>query len=80
MSLKYFFLSFPFFLLTSLSVSGTTLWYEQPAGKWEEALPLGNGRLGAVVYSLAGKPCVVRYGGSKKSLDLDKGEKRVVKF
>lgn len=27
-----------------------TLWYEQPAGSWEEALPLGNGRLGAMVY------------------------------
>lgn len=28
----------------------TTLWYEQPAEKWEEALPLGNGRLGAMVF------------------------------
>ena len=27
------------------------LWYEHPAGDvWEEALPLGNGRLGAMVY------------------------------
>ena len=26
------------------------LWYNQPAAKWEEALPLGNGRLGAMVY------------------------------
>lgn len=26
------------------------LWYEQPARAWEEALPLGNGRLGAMVY------------------------------
>ena len=26
------------------------LWYEQPAGIWEEALPLGNGRLGAMVF------------------------------
>lgn len=25
------------------------LWYEQPAKKWEEALPIGNGRLGAMV-------------------------------
>ena len=23
-----------------------TLWYEQPAQKWVEALPVGNGRLG----------------------------------
>lgn len=26
------------------------LWYKQPAALWEEALPLGNGRLGAMVY------------------------------
>lgn len=26
------------------------LWYEQPAKEWEEALPVGNGRLGAMVY------------------------------
>ncbi len=27
-----------------------TLWYNQPAKVWEEALPIGNGRLGAMVY------------------------------
>ncbi|MFS2020967.1 glycoside hydrolase N-terminal domain-containing protein, partial [Massilia sp. CT11-108] len=26
------------------------LWYERPAGPWVEALPVGNGRLGAMVY------------------------------
>ncbi len=26
------------------------LWYRQPAVKWEEALPIGNGRLGAMVF------------------------------
>lgn len=26
------------------------LWYTQPATEWTEALPLGNGRLGAMVY------------------------------
>ena len=26
------------------------LWYEQPASVWEEALPIGNGRLGAMVF------------------------------
>ncbi|AWW33203.1 glycoside hydrolase family 95 protein [Echinicola strongylocentroti] len=30
--------------------STTTLWYEQPATAWEEALPVGNGRLGAMVF------------------------------
>jgi alpha-L-fucosidase 2 len=32
-----------------------SLWYQQPAGKWEEALPLGNGRLGAMVFGTAAK-------------------------
>jgi len=26
------------------------LWYRQPAGAWTEALPVGNGRLGAMVF------------------------------
>jgi alpha-L-fucosidase 2 len=28
----------------------TTLWYRQPAGLWVEALPVGNGKLGAMVF------------------------------
>lgn len=27
-----------------------TLWYQQPAARWTEALPVGNGRLGAMVF------------------------------
>lgn len=30
--------------------SPLALWYRQPAGEWVEALPVGNGRLGAMVY------------------------------
>ena len=26
------------------------LWYNRPAGQWVEALPLGNGRLGAMIF------------------------------
>ncbi len=26
------------------------LWYDKPASVWEEALPVGNGRLGAMIY------------------------------
>src|SRR6476659_6679737 len=26
------------------------LWYDRPAVRWEEALPVGNGRLGAMVF------------------------------
>ncbi|MHC4199409.1 MAG: glycoside hydrolase family 95 protein, partial [Planctomycetota bacterium] len=29
---------------------GTVLWYESPAAEWVEALPVGNGRLGAMVF------------------------------
>ena len=28
----------------------TTLWYRQPAADWNEALPIGNGRIGAMVF------------------------------
>ena len=30
--------------------SDLKLWYDEPAAKWVEALPLGNGRLGAMVF------------------------------
>ncbi|MBP7051720.1 MAG: glycoside hydrolase family 95 protein [Phycisphaerae bacterium] len=30
--------------------SDFTLWYAQPAREWNEALPIGNGRLGAMVF------------------------------
>ena len=30
--------------------AATTLWYNQPAQKWTEALPIGNGRLGAMIF------------------------------
>ncbi len=31
--------------------AGLKLWYKQPSGNtWENALPIGNGRLGAMVY------------------------------
>lgn len=53
MTLKYrsLFISvtFLFFGLNSAKAQ-KSLWYEQPAEKWEEALPIGNGRLGAMVF------------------------------
>ena len=30
--------------------SSEILWYNKPASRWVEALPLGNGSLGAMVY------------------------------
>ena len=32
------------------TAAGTALWYDRPAAPWTEALPLGNGRLGAMVF------------------------------
>ncbi len=49
--------SIPFFLALVSSAAATTapdgdniLWYDQPAAKWEQALPIGNGHLGAMVF------------------------------
>jgi alpha-L-fucosidase 2 len=45
-----------FFLTVTIAANAQTprvqkLWYNQPSGKtWENALPVGNGRLGAMVY------------------------------
>ncbi|MDF7826780.1 glycoside hydrolase family 95 protein [Pontiellaceae bacterium B12227] len=38
--------------------SELSLWYNQPATHWEEALPVGNGRLGAMVYGGASKELI----------------------
>ena len=32
------------------SVGDMKLWYRKPAESWNEALPVGNGRLGAMVF------------------------------
>jgi len=29
---------------------GLTLWYRKPAERWTDALPIGNGRLGGMVF------------------------------
>src|SRR5687768_10570337 len=34
----------------SFSQTENRLWYKKPAATWTEALPLGNGRLGAMVF------------------------------
>ncbi|MBI4893773.1 MAG: glycoside hydrolase family 95 protein [Acidobacteria bacterium] len=43
--------------ISALSASDLQLWYNQPAVQWEEALPVGNGRLGAMVF---GRPASER--------------------
>ena len=54
-----------FILLTSFATFGYSqngkldktlkLWYNTPAANWNEALPIGNGRLGAMVFGSPGK-------------------------
>jgi alpha-L-fucosidase 2 len=38
------------FCSVTLQAQDLKLWYKQPAIKWTEALPLGNGRIGAMVF------------------------------
>ena len=33
-----------------IAADNDVLWYAQPAEEWVEALPIGNGRLGAMIY------------------------------
>ncbi len=45
---------FTFIVLIAPEIKGKEsplrLWYERPAEKWTEALPIGNGRLGAMIF------------------------------
>lgn len=42
------------------------LWYREPAAEWNEALPIGNGRLGAMIFGARPKRSCsltrIRYG------------------
>ncbi|MDR1672274.1 MAG: glycoside hydrolase family 95 protein [Bacteroidales bacterium] len=53
--MKKLILAFLFAASTHVAISAqsdnsTRLWYEKPASRFEEALPLGNGRIGLMVY------------------------------
>jgi len=45
--------------------AATTLWYAKPAAKWAEALPVGNGRLGAMVF---GRTAVEQIGLNEQTI------------
>ncbi|KAL4794587.1 glycoside hydrolase superfamily [Aspergillus venezuelensis] len=53
------------------------LWYQQPAAGWDEALPVGNGRMGAMVYGRTETELLqlnedsIWYGGPQKRLSQD---------
>ncbi len=56
------------------------LWYRQPAAQWEEALPIGNGRLGAMIYGGTDRELIqvneesMWYGGAVNRLNPDARE------
>jgi alpha-L-fucosidase 2 len=51
-ALKYLFAVITLVLATHVANAQTDLklWYKQPAQKWTDALPIGNGRLGAMIF------------------------------
>ncbi|GMX63959.1 glycoside hydrolase family 95 protein [Paenibacillus elgii] len=57
--------------------SRLALWYSAPARRWEEALPIGSGRLGGMVFGTVGQDKIqlnedsVWYGGPKKANNPD---------
>jgi len=60
--MRYFLSALIFFMVCSISDAqdykfdpSSTLWYNTPAKEWEEALPVGNGRLGAMVFGKFGE-------------------------
>lgn len=43
-------LSLTILCYSNSNANDLVLWYKQPAANWDEALPIGNGRLGAMVF------------------------------
>ncbi|WP_196939492.1 glycoside hydrolase family 95 protein [Sphingobacterium pedocola] len=50
MYLTRFSLLFLLLFCAEISIAQYKLWYSSPAKVWEEALPIGNGKLGAMIY------------------------------
>lgn len=51
-----------FFIFFSASIFAQqkklVLWYDQPAKDWNEAMPVGNGRLGAMIFGIPGNELI----------------------
>lgn len=48
--LIFIIINFPFFIYSQNHNSVLKLWYKQPANEWMKAIPIGNGRLGGMIY------------------------------
>jgi len=53
-----------------------TIWYKTPAANWNTAFPIGNGRMGAMVFAIPLQDRIQLYerSGSQRSIDLRRGE------
>lgn len=63
-------------LVVNAQQQDAVLWYAQPAKNWNEALPIGNGRLGAMVYGGCGREVIQLneeslWGGYKNDANAD---------
>jgi alpha-L-fucosidase 2 len=47
---KFFFIAAGLLSVNIISSQELKLWYTKPAEKWTDALPLGNGRIGAMIF------------------------------
>ncbi len=63
--MRNIFISFLFLPFTLVAQQEDMLWYQQPAKFFEDALPIGNGRLGGMVY---GQPQKERVSLNESSL------------
>ncbi len=58
MKFKIVFIVCLFIQIKSFTQSQLTLWYNQPAKDWNEALPIGNGTLGAMIFGRTGEELI----------------------
>ncbi|HEX9600134.1 MAG TPA: glycoside hydrolase N-terminal domain-containing protein, partial [Mariniflexile sp.] len=83
-STAFFYCLVILFGIQNMCAQELKLWYDEPAEIWNEALPLGNGSLGAMVF---GDPAVERlqlneetiWAGSPNSNAHDKALKALPK-
>lgn len=54
-NISFLFLLLPLSIIVFAQQNQQKLWYKQPAVIWEDALPVGNGRLGAMVFGYTDK-------------------------
>jgi alpha-L-fucosidase 2 len=59
MKLRFLFIVFlTFVFIDANAQQSLKLWYKKPASIWNDALPVGNGRLGAMVFGKAGSEII----------------------